>query len=188
MPLIILNVSLNLIIIMSNSKKVAANAVKNNAEVNVENNVEVTANEIVKVKVVSVDYIDATDRVKLKFDKMLPTYEKNEETDVYEETESNQFEWYASALTAQLCQHDDDIAYFRACFGKFKSNQFGLLLMKATLDIEIEKVAEGEEFTAYDDVTKVAERDQFIRRIVKVKLADRAKKQIDKYLDNALAL
>lgn len=80
-----------------------------------------------------------------------------------------------SKLTAQLCEHSDDIAMYRATLDHaFGQKEFGVILFNAKLKLNRELKAAGE------IVNEVAlERDCYLTDIAGVQLSDRAIRQLD---------
>lgn len=98
----------------------------------------------------------------------------------FEEADVNILSFPRSALTAQLCDHSDDIAMYRATLDHaFGQKEFGVILYNAKLKINRELKAAGE---VVND--KALERDCYLTTIVGVQLSDRAIRA----LDNAIAL
>lgn len=86
-----------------------------------------------------------------------------------------------SALTAQLCENSDDIAYFKAVKGKaFTQHDLGAILFNAKLKIEFEKIEAKAEYTNYDGSTAVAEHTFYQRSVTSCEITDRAKELIEK--------
>ena len=84
-----------------------------------------------------------------------------------------------SKLTAQLCEVSDDIAMYRATLDHaFGQKEFGVILFNAQLTLNRQRVSAGEVIGEGDDAF-VAERDCYLTDIVKVKLGDRALRQLD---------
>jgi hypothetical protein len=91
-----------------------------------------------------------------------------------------------SALTAQLCDCNEDIAMYRACIDHaFGQKEFGLILTGAALTIERERHAAGEVYGQADDGTDLAySRDCYTTTVTGCKLSARSQS----ILDNALTL
>ena len=71
-----------------------------------------------------------------------------------------------SKLTAQLCEASDDIAMYRATLDHaFGQKEFGVILFNAQITLNRQRVA--------------AERDCYLTDVAKVKLSDRALRQLD---------
>ena len=86
---------------------------------------------------------------------------------------------HRSKLTAQLCELSDDIAMYRATLDhSFGQKEFGVILFNAQLTLNRQRVAAGEVIGEGDDAI-AAERDCYLTDVVKVKLSDRALRQLD---------
>ena len=84
-----------------------------------------------------------------------------------------------SKLTAQLCEASDDIAMYRATLDhSFGQKEFGVILFNAQITLNRQRVAAGEMIGEGDDAV-AAERDCYLTDVVKVKLSDRALRQLD---------
>lgn len=95
------------------------------------------------------------------------------------------FSMNRSALTAQLCDVNDDIALYRACqSNSLNQKQLALILFNATITIERELRSAGETYTAFNGEERAFEHDCFTTKVVKVSLSDKAIRM----LDNACAL
>lgn len=91
-----------------------------------------------------------------------------------------------SALTAQLCDCNDDIAMYRGCIDhSFGQKEFGLLLTGAALTIERERHVAGEVYGQDENGVDIAyTRDCYTSTIIGCKLSARSQT----ILDNALTL
>ena len=89
-----------------------------------------------------------------------------------------------SALTAMLCDANDDIAMYRACIDhSFGQKEFGLLLTGAALTIERERHIAGEVYGQDDDGTDLAyQRDCYTTKVTGIKLSARSQSILDKAL------
>ena len=91
-----------------------------------------------------------------------------------------------SALTAQLCDCNEDIAMYRGCIDHaFGQKEFGLLLTGAALTIERERHTAGEVYGQDENGADLAySRDCYTTTVVDCKLSARSQT----ILDNALTL
>lgn len=100
---------------------------------------------------------------------------KRDENGTFAETNVNTINLFRSALTAQLCEVNDDIAMYRATLDHaFGQKEFGVILFNAKLTIVRELHKAGE---IVND--KALERDCYITTIRKVELSDRAIRALD---------
>lgn len=91
-----------------------------------------------------------------------------------------------SALTAQLCDINDDIATYRSCITHaFGQKEFGIILRGAALTLERTLHTAGEVYGQDENGSDLAyQRDCYTTEVVGVKLSARAQQA----LDNALTL
>lgn len=110
----------------------------------------------------------------------IKSYKLDKETGAYVEVDVTSMTNYRSVITAQLCELNDDIALLRCVSDSvFGQKEFGHLLFGATLTIVNKFVKAGE--TVYGE--RAATRDCYVNSIVGVKLTDKAKKWLEKKLD-----
>lgn len=146
----------------------------------------VTESVNVKVKQVRGNEYDDNSYITLTLDKAIPCYRLNDETNEYEKSETNEIQFFRSALTAQLCEANDTFAMYRACSGRaLNVHQFGGIMMKAELKIEFYEVEKGKEFEE-GGVEKVAERNMFIKNVTKVKFTEMVDKLMNRAIENAI--
>ena len=169
---------------MSESVKSAKNAAVATEEVVVEATANVAESVTAMVKCVNLS--KEFGKVSLFLNKDVPTHVVNEETGEFEETMGKYIGFHISALTAQLCNVDDDIAMFRAALGKFTQAHFGIVLSNAEITYSSQLVKEGEEFEDYEGNMQVADHDMYLRTITKVKVTPRAKQIMDSAVTAAL--
>ena len=86
-----------------------------------------------------------------------------------------------SALTAQLCELDDDIALYRGCLThSFGQREFAIILHKAALTLERTLHTAGEVYGQDENGTDLAyQRDCYTTEIVGVKLSEKARNLLD---------
>ena len=86
-----------------------------------------------------------------------------------------------SALTAQLCDLNDDIALYRSCLThSFGQREFAIILHKAVLTLERTLHTAGEVYGQDENGTDLAyQRDCYTTEVVGVKLSDRAQNLLD---------
>lgn len=86
-----------------------------------------------------------------------------------------------SALTAQLCELNDDIALYRSCLThSFGQREFAIILHKAVLTLERTLHTAGEVYGQDENGTDLAyQRDCYTTEVVGVKLSDRAQTLLD---------
>ena len=91
-----------------------------------------------------------------------------------------------SALTAQLCDINDDIATYRSCITHaFGQKEFGIILRGAALTLERTLHTAGEVYGQDENGSDLAyQRDCYTTEVIGVKLSARAQQA----LDNALTL
>lgn len=91
-----------------------------------------------------------------------------------------------SALTAQLCELNDDIALYRGCLThSFGQKEFAVILHKAALTLERTLHTAGEVYGQDENGADLAyQRDCYTTEIVGIKLSQRAQT----LLDNAITL
>lgn len=91
-----------------------------------------------------------------------------------------------SALTAQLCELNDDIALYRGCLThSFGQKEFAVILHKAALTLERTLHTAGEVYGQDENGADLAyQRDCYTTEIIGIKLSQRAQT----LLDNAITL
>ena len=108
----------------------------------------------------------------------------NDGTVEYVEDKVNTISIGRSALTAMLCDVNDDIAMYRCTVDHaLGQREFGLILSGATLTIERTLHSAGEVYTQAEDGTDIAyQRDCYTTEIVDAKLSARSQSILDKAL------
>ena len=98
----------------------------------------------------------------------------------FAEADVNTISIHRSKLTAQLCDASDDIAMYRATLDHaFGQKEFGVILFKAQLTLNRQLIAAGEVIGEGDDAF-TAERDCYLTDVTKVKLSEKALRELDK--------
>ena len=116
--------------------------------------------------------------VQLTLDKTIKGFARDDEGN-FAETDVKTISIHRSKLTAQLCEASDDIAMYRATLDHaFGQKEFGVILFNAQITLNRQRVAIGEVIGKGNDAV-AAERDCYLTDIVKVKLSDRALRQLD---------
>lgn len=134
---------------------------------------------IAKVKGVRVFEDENSASVQLTLDKEVEGYKKNKDTSAFEKGMTNQVSFYRSALTAQLCDANDDIALYRACQEHALSQrQFALILFGAKLKLDIVEHAAGE-VVKIGDKERMLERDCVFVEVVDVELDGKAEARLN---------
>lgn len=127
---------------------------------------------VVSVKFVKVFDNEEFANVQLTLDKPIKGFRTNPDTEIMEETDVTTISFGRSKLTSQLCDLNEDIAWYRAGLdASFGQKEFGRILFNAKLTLNRELKAAGEEVNG-----KVLERDSYITDIVGVKLSERSVK------------
>lgn len=127
---------------------------------------------VVSVKFVKVFDNEEFANVQLTLDKSIKGFRTNPDTGTIEETDVTTISFGRSKLTSQLCDLNEDIAWYRAGLdNSFGQKEFGRILFNAKLTINRELKAAGEEVNG-----RVLERDSYITDIVGVKLSERSVK------------
>lgn len=117
--------------------------------------------------------------VQLVLDKEVEGY-KQDENGVFVKGMTNTVSFFRSALTAQLCAANDDIALFRAMSGgALNQAQFALILFNAKLKLDIVEHKQGEEVSV-GDTKRVLERDCIFTDVKDVTLDAKAQARLDK--------
>ena len=133
---------------------------------------------VVTVKGVKVFVDEKNASVQFTFGKAIKGFVRDADGN-FVETDVKTISIPRSKLTAQLCEASDDIAMYRATLDHaFGQKEFGVILFNAQLTLNRQLVAAGEVIGEGDDAV-VAERDCYLTDIVKVKLSDRALRQLD---------
>ena len=111
--------------------------------------------------------------VQLTFDKEMEVYKKDDDG-VFVKTMTKQVSFFRSALTAQLCDANDDIALYRACQERaLDQRQFALILFNAKLKLNITEHSAGEVIEV-NGKERTVERDSTFVDVAGVELAPRA--------------
>ena len=133
---------------------------------------------VVTVKGVKVFVDENSASVQFTFDKAIKGFARDADGN-FAEADVMTISINRSKLTAQLCAISDDIAMYRATLDHaFGQKEFGVILFNAQLTLNRQRVAAGEVIGEGDDAF-VAERDCYLTDVVKVKLSDRALRQLD---------
>lgn len=121
--------------------------------------------------------------VQLTLDKEVEGY-KQDETGVFVKAMTNKVSFFRSALTAQLCDANDDIALYRACQEHaLGQRQLALILFNAKLKLNIVEHSAGE-VVAINGKEHTVERDCVFVDVADVELSPRA----TMCLNNAISL
>ena len=133
---------------------------------------------VVTVKGVTVFVDEKNASVQFTFDKAIKGFVRDADGN-FVETDVKTISIPRSKLTAQLCEASDDIAMYRATLDHaFGQKEFGVILFNAQLTLNRQRVVAGEVIGEGDDAI-AAERDCYLTDVVKVKLSDRALRQLD---------
>ena len=133
---------------------------------------------VVTVKGVKVFVDENSASVQFTFDKAIRGFVRDEDGN-FVETDVKTISIHRSKLTAQLCEASDDVAMYRATLDHaFGQKEFGVILFNAQLTLNRQRVVAGEVIGEGDDAI-AAERDCYLTDVVKVKLSDRALRQLD---------
>lgn len=134
---------------------------------------------VVTVKGVKVFVDEKNASIQFTFDKAIRGFVRDEDGN-FVEADVKTISIPRSKLTAQLCEASDDIAMYRATLDhSFGQKEFGVILFNAQLTLNRQRVVAGEVIREGDDAV-VAERDCYLTDVVKVKLSDRALRELDK--------
>ena len=134
---------------------------------------------VVTVKGVKVFVDENSASVQFTFDKTIKGFVRDADGN-FVETDVKTISIHRSKLTAQLCEASDDIAMYRATLDHaFGQKEFGVILFNAQLTLNRQRVVAGEVIGEGDDAI-AAERDCYLTDVVKVKLSDRALRELDK--------
>ena len=134
---------------------------------------------VVTVKGVKVFVDENSASVQFTFDKTIKGFVRDADGN-FVETDVKTISIHRSKLTAQLCEASDDIAMYRATLDHaFGQKEFGVILFNAQLTLNRQRVVAGEVIGEGDDAV-VSERDCYLTDVVKVKLSDRALRELDK--------
>ena len=113
--------------------------------------------------------------ITLTLDKDVKGFKRND-AGTFDEAETDQISFYRSALTAQLCELNDDIALFRAMSERaFGQREFGAILFGAKIEFTNEHKAAGEIINE-----RALERDCYIRTLKGLTLSAKAIAALDK--------
>ena len=120
---------------------------------------------VVTIKGVKVFVDENSASVQLTLDKAIKGFARDDEGN-FAEADVKTISIHRSKLTAQLCEASDDIAMYRATLDHaFGQKEFGVILFNAQITLNRQRVA--------------AERDCYLTDVAKVKLSDRALRQLD---------
>lgn len=147
------------------------------------------AQVIVNLERVQVFESESGCNVNLVFNEQIDGFERHVDANGaidFVETKVSSVSIGRSALTAQLCECNEDIATYRGCIDhSFSQKEFGIILRNAALTLERERHAAGEVYGQDADGTDLAyTRDCYTTSVVGIKLSARAQQA----LDNALTL
>lgn len=133
---------------------------------------------VVTIKGVKVFVDENSASVQLTLDKAIKGFVRDEDEN-FAEADVKSISIPRSKLTAQLCEASDDIAMYRATLDHaFGQKEFGVILFNAQITLNRTRVAAGEVISEGDDAV-AAERDCYLTDVAKVKLSDRALRQLD---------
>lgn len=131
-----------------------------------------------KVKNVRVFESEESASVQITLDKEFEGFVMNDGTATKQNITA--FSMNRSALTAQLCDINDDIALYRACqSNSLTQKQLALILFGATITIERELRSAGETYTSFSGEERAFEHDCYTTKIVKLALSDKALRMLD---------
>lgn len=134
---------------------------------------------VVTIKGVKVFVDENSASVQLTFDKAIKGFARDDNEGAFVEADVKTISIHRSKLTAQLCEASDDIAMYRATLDHaFGQKEFGVILFNAQITLNRQRVAAGE-VIGEGDAAVAAERDCYLTDVVKVKLSDRALRQLD---------
>lgn len=134
---------------------------------------------VVTVTGVKVFVDEKSASVQFTLDKFIKGFVRNADG-TFTEADVNTISINRSKLTAQLCAASDDIAMYRATLDHaFGQKEFGVILFKAQLTLNRQLIAAGEVIGEGDDAF-TAERDCYITDVTKVKLSEKALRELDK--------
>lgn len=134
---------------------------------------------VVTIKGVKVFVDENSASVQLTFDKAIKGFAHDDYEGAFVETDVKTISIHRSKLTAQLCEVSDDIAMYRATLDhSFGQKEFGVILFNAQITLNRQRVSAGE-VIGEGDTAVAAERDCYLTDVVKVKLSDRALRQLD---------
>ena len=134
---------------------------------------------VVTVTGVKVFVDEKSASVQFTLDKTIKGFVRNADG-TFVEADVNTISIHRSKLTAQLCDASDDIAMYRATLDHaFGQKEFGVILFKAQLTLNRQLIAAGEVIGEGDDAF-TAERDCYLTDVTKVKLSEKALRELDK--------
>ena len=134
---------------------------------------------VVTIKGVKVFVDEKSASVQLTLEKAIKGFTRDADGN-YVEADVKTISIHRSKLTAQLCDISDDIAMYRATLDHaFGQKEFGVILFNAQLTLNRQLVVAGEVIGEGDDAV-TAERDCYLTDVTKVKLSDRALRELDK--------
>lgn len=133
---------------------------------------------VVTIKGVKVFVDEKSASVQLTFDKAIKGFAHDDDGN-FAERDVKTISIHRSKLTAQLCEASDDIAMYRATLDHaFGQKEFGVILFNAQITLNRQRVAAGEVIGEGDNAV-AATRDCYLTDVAKVKLSDRALRQLD---------
>lgn len=137
---------------------------------------------VAKVKGIKVHESENVTSVELTFDKEFEGYEADE-NGVYVKSMVNTISFYRSALTAQLCDLNDDIAMMYCLIGKpFGQADFCRILFGATLKLGLTEHLKGD-VVKVNGEERTIERDCMFKDVLDVTLTSEAKARIERKLE-----
>ena len=117
--------------------------------------------------------------VQLTLDKEIEGY-KQDENGVFVKGMTNQVSFFRSALTAQLCEANDDIALYRACQEHaLRQKDFAKLLFNSKLKLNITEHTAGE-VVDVNGTERTIERDCIFVDVADVELDAKAQARLEK--------
>ena len=144
-----------------------------------ENVVSLTETYVLKVKMVNVIANETKATITLTFDKAIPGYAESENSG-YAKTEVNYVTFFRSRLTAQICDINDDVAFYRSCLGHgFSQKNASIVFMGAKLKLNRTFKAQGE--LREDGVTPF-DRDCYVTDVIEIELCKRAKELMNAFI------
>ena len=147
--------------------------------INYLNSIIIMETIVVTIKGVKVFVDEKSASVQLTLDKAIKGFARNADG-TFAKADVNTISIHRSKLTAQLCDASDDIAMYRATLDhSFGQKEFGVILFKAQLILKRQIIAAGEVIGVGDDAF-VAERDCYLTDVTKVKLSEKALRELDK--------
>ena len=144
----------------------------------------IMAQVIVNLKRIQVFENENSCNCNLVFNENIKGYQRNADANgevEYVEGDVNYISIGRSALTAQLCDLNDDIALYRCCLTHaFGQKELAIILHGAILTLERTLHSAGEVYGKADDGTDLAySRDCYTTEVVGIKLGARAQALLD---------